>query len=83
MYDVAQYTLSLTQGFKERLTRDLEAKTPPSMSLKVISNNPAERRFSAWIGGSIAASLPTIQPFWITKQQYEEEGKMLVRRMCP
>ncbi|KAG8180479.1 hypothetical protein JTE90_026641 [Oedothorax gibbosus] len=75
---------TLIQGFTERLNRDLSAKTPPSMRLKVISsNNNAERRFGAWIGGSILASLGTFQQMWITKQEYDEGGKTQVERKCP
>ncbi|GIX95916.1 actin-like protein 6B [Caerostris darwini] len=75
---------TLIQGFTERLNRDLSAKTPPSMRLKVISaNNGAERRFGSWIGGSILASLGTFQQMWITKQEYDEGGKTQVERKCP
>ncbi|CAN7983732.1 unnamed protein product [Ixodes hexagonus] len=75
---------TLLQGFTERLNRDLSAKTPPSMRLKIISTNgTAERRFGAWIGGSILASLGTFQQMWISKQEYEEGGKSQVERKCP
>uniref|UniRef100_A0A1E1XFB4 Putative actin-like protein 6a n=1 Tax=Amblyomma aureolatum TaxID=187763 RepID=A0A1E1XFB4_9ACAR len=75
---------TLLQGFTERLNRDLSAKTPPSMRLKIISTNgTAERRFGAWIGGSILASLGTFQQMWISKQEYDEGGKSQVERKCP
>lgn len=75
---------TLLQGFTERLNRDLSAKTPPSMRLKIIStSSTAERRFGAWIGGSILASLGTFQQMWISKQEYEEGGKSQVDRKCP
>jgi len=75
---------SLIQGFTERLNRDLSAKTPPSMRLKIISaNGTVERRFGAWIGGSILASLGSFQQMWISKQEYEEGGKAQVDRKCP
>uniref|UniRef100_A0A3B5L7H8 Actin-like protein 6A n=1 Tax=Xiphophorus couchianus TaxID=32473 RepID=A0A3B5L7H8_9TELE len=55
-----------------------------SMRLKLIANNTTvERRFSAWIGGSILASLGTFQQMWISKQEYEEGGKQCVDRKCP
>uniref|UniRef100_T1JBA2 Uncharacterized protein n=1 Tax=Strigamia maritima TaxID=126957 RepID=T1JBA2_STRMM len=75
---------TLIQGFTERLNRDLSNKTPPSMRLKVISvGGSAERRFGAWIGGSILASLGSFQQMWISKQEYEESGKSQVDRKCP
>lgn len=75
---------SLLTGFTERLNRDLSAKTPPSMKLKLISSPiPSERRFSSWIGGSILASLGSFQQMWISKQEYEEGGKSCVEKKCP
>ncbi|CDQ80465.1 unnamed protein product [Oncorhynchus mykiss] len=54
---------TLISGFTDRLTRELSQKTPPSMRLKLIANNTTvERRFSAWIGGSILASLVSSHP---------------------
>uniref|UniRef100_A0A672JT02 Actin-like protein 6A n=1 Tax=Salarias fasciatus TaxID=181472 RepID=A0A672JT02_SALFA len=75
---------TLIQGFTDRLNRELSQKTPPSMRLKLIANNTTvERRFSAWIGGSILASLGTFQQMWISKQEYEEGGKQCVDKKCP
>ena len=52
---------TLLQGFNDRLYRELSSKTPPSMRLKLVStNNNTERRYGAWIGGSILASLVII-----------------------
>lgn len=73
-----------SQGFPERLNRDLSMRIPSSMRLKLISvNGCAERRFGAWIGGSILASIGTFQQMWISSQEYEESGKSQVERKCP
>ncbi len=75
---------TLIQGFTERLNRDLSLKTPPNMRFKLISASGAqERRFGSWIGGSILASLGSFQQMWISKQEYEENGKSQVDRKCP
>ncbi|XP_015789795.1 actin-like protein 6B [Tetranychus urticae] len=75
---------TLIQGFTDRLNRDLSTKTPPSMRLKLLSPvGTAERRYAAWIGGSILASLGTFQQMWISKQEYDEGGKSQVERKCP
>lgn len=59
-------------------------RIPSSMRLKLISaNGCAERRFGAWIGGSILASIGTFQQMWISSQEYEESGKNQVERKCP
>ncbi|KAJ8981489.1 hypothetical protein NQ317_007015 [Molorchus minor] len=74
---------SCLQGFTERLNRDLAAKTPPSMRLKIISAPGAsERRFGAWTGGSILSSLGSFQQLWVSKQEYEESGKVIVQSKC-
>ncbi|XP_065165727.1 actin-like protein 6B isoform X2 [Atheta coriaria] len=71
------------QGFTDRLTRDLQSKVPPSMRLKVISQNGSiDRRFSPWLGGAILASLGNFQSFWISRQEYDETGKAIVQNRC-
>ncbi|XP_028399800.1 actin-like protein 6A [Dendronephthya gigantea] len=75
---------TLLNGFVDRLNRELASKVPQSARLKIISNNSTlERRFSSWIGGSILASLGSFQQMWISKQEYEEQGKSCVERKCP
>ncbi|KAL6438203.1 hypothetical protein ACFW04_004426 [Cataglyphis niger] len=72
---------SCLQGFSERLNRDLASKTPPSMRLKIISaNSSSERRYGAWIGGSILSSLGSFQQMWLSRQEYEESGKLILER---
>lgn len=39
-----------------------------------------ERKYDAWIGGSILASQSTIQSLWYTKQEYEEFGPDFIHR---
>ncbi|KAI4491242.1 hypothetical protein M0802_010338 [Mischocyttarus mexicanus] len=51
------------------------------MRLKIISaNSPSERRFGAWIGGSILSSLGSFQQMWLSRQEYEESGKLILER---
>ncbi|KAK5644564.1 hypothetical protein RI129_005864 [Pyrocoelia pectoralis] len=75
---------SLVQGFSERLGKDLSSRTPGSMRLKMIAaNGTVERRFGAWVGGSILASIGTFQQMWISMQEYQESGKAQIDRKCP
>lgn len=75
---------TLINGFVERLNRELLQKTPNNMRLKLVSNNQAsERRFSTWIGGSILGSLGSFQQMWISKQEFQETGKVIVEKKCP
>ena len=51
------------------------------MRLKIISaNSSSERRYGAWIGGSILSSLGSFQQMWLSRQEYEESGKLILER---
>lgn len=43
----------------------------------------SDRRFGAWIGGSILASLGTFHQMWFSKEEYEEGGAKAVHVKCP
>mmetsp|Transcript_49981 Transcript_49981/g.159955 ORF Transcript_49981/g.159955 Transcript_49981/m.159955 type:complete len:103 (+) Transcript_49981:291-599(+) len=69
---------------KERLERELAEQAPGGARVKVItSTSSAERRYSAWIGGSILASLGSFQQMWMSKAEYEEHGAALIHRKSP
>ncbi|MCL4126739.1 UNVERIFIED_CONTAM: hypothetical protein GTU68_051399 [Idotea baltica] len=75
---------TLLTGFVDRLNRDLLSRTPQNMKFKLIAaTESAARRFGAWNGGSILASLGSFQQMWISKQEYEESGKSQIDRKCP
>jgi actin len=71
---------TILPGFADRLTKELTALAPPSMKVKIVA--PPERKFSAWIGGSILASLATFQSRWISIEEYDEYGPMIVHKKC-
>eukprot|EP01083_Nonionella_stella_P130899 397394_1 len=43
---------------------------------------PPERKYSAWIGGSILCSLSTFEYMWISPYEYDETGASIVHRKC-
>ena len=67
-------------GFAERMTKELTALAPSTMKINVIA--PPDRKYLAWIGGSILASNPDFQDWWITKTEYDECGPSIVHRKC-
>jgi len=67
-------------GIAERLNKELVAKAPASMKVRVVA--PPERKFSVWIGGSILSSLSSFQQMWVTKAEYDEAGASIVHRKC-
>jgi actin-related protein len=67
-------------GIELRLTKELTALAPPSNKIKVIV--PPERKYSAWIGGSILSSLSTFQSMWVSKAEYDASGPAIVHKKC-
>ncbi|KAE9552027.1 hypothetical protein FO519_004752 [Halicephalobus sp. NKZ332] len=66
-------------GFSNRMKKEILA-LETVYKINIIA--PPERKYSAWIGGSILASLSTFQQMWISKQEYEESGASIVHRKC-
>lgn len=67
-------------GIAERMQKEITALAPSTMMINIIA--PPERKYSAWIGGSILASSSTFQQMWISKQEYDEYGPTIVYRKC-
>ena len=67
-------------GFADRMQKEITALAPPTTKIKIIA--PPEGKVSAWIGGSILASLPTFPQMWISKKEYDESGPSIVHRKC-
>ncbi|KAI9795577.1 MAG: NuA4 histone acetyltransferase subunit [Candelina submexicana] len=73
---------SLLYGFTDRLNSELTSMFPgPRVRLNA-AGNTAERRFGAWIGGSVLASLGSFHQMWISKKEYEEHGANIVEKRC-
>ncbi|XP_009672028.1 actin-related protein T3 [Struthio camelus] len=71
---------SLFPGIAERFNKEMVHMVPGDVKVKVSA--PPERKFSAWIGGSILASLSAFQQMWITVAEYREVGPNIVHRKC-
>ncbi|KAF3936988.1 Actin-1 [Dactylella cylindrospora] len=71
---------SLLYRFNERLNTELTAMFPgPRVRIHSPGQIP-ERKYSAWLGGSILASCGTFHQLWISKQEYEEIGANIIER---
>ncbi|XP_068775622.1 actin-like protein 9 [Struthio camelus] len=71
---------SLFEGLEERFSSELLRKMPSNDKIRV-SAIPL-RRYSAWMGGSILASLKNFQSCWIRKEEYSEHGPCIVHQKC-
>ena len=71
---------TLFPNIAERLWREMNQLAPPNHRCKIIQHD--ERKYAAWLGGSIHATLSTFQTMWITKQEFDEVGANIVHRKC-
>jgi actin-related protein len=67
-------------GFADRVLKELVVLVPSTIAPKVVA--PPERKYSVWIGGSILAALSTFQQMWISREEYDESGPVVVHRKC-
>lgn len=65
-------------GFGDRLLNEVRKMAPKDTKIRISA--PSERKTLTWSGGSILASLATFKKMWITKQEYEEEGAVILNR---
>jgi actin-like protein 6A len=77
---------STFENMPDRMRSEVEKivhQSAPGLRVRGISPGRSERAISAWLGGSILASLGSFHEMWMTKQEYEEHGSSLVERKCP
>ncbi len=69
---------TMFDGFGDRLLAETRRLAPRDTKIKIWA--PPERILSTWIGGSILASLSTFKRMWITRKEYEEQGRNAIYR---
>jgi len=69
------------KGFAERVQKQLPEISPQNVRVKVLGS--FDRRFQPWVGGSILSSLGSFQQMWMSRQEYEEHGSIMIERKCP
>lgn len=72
---------TLFPGLKERLEKELTALAPENMAVSVKA--PENRRYSAWIGGSLISSLSTFNCMWLSQADYKENGAGILASKFP
>ena len=71
---------TMFRGIANRMRKEMSAITQSGVRLRIMA--PPERKYSVWIGGSILASMSSFQQTWLSKQEYEEGGYMMIRKRC-
>lgn len=73
---------TLFSGLTMRLQIEMNKIFPSSLGVKVKEIPHSERHYAAWKGGSIMASLDSMDSKWVTKQDYYDQGSAVVNHMC-
>nr|POE93248.1 actin-related protein 4 [Quercus suber] len=73
---------SLIEKLADRLSVDLQAMYPNPKVRVIASSNSVERKYGAWIGGSVLSSLGTFHQMWISREEYNEFGSAIVEKRC-
>ena len=69
---------TLTRGLVPRLEHELSRINPKIRSVRA----PANRGYSAWIGGSILGSLSSLDNMYATVDEYAEHGARIINQKC-
>ncbi|XP_074629186.1 uncharacterized protein LOC141886805 isoform X2 [Acropora palmata] len=69
---------TLTKGLVPRLEHELSRINPKIRSVRA----PANRGYSAWIGGSILGSLSSLDNMYATIDEYAEQGARIINQKC-
>jgi len=71
---------TMLPGFAVRMLKEMTALAPASTNVKIIAL--PERKYSAWIGGSIFGSKSDFLSMSISRQEYDEQGLSVIHRKC-
>ena len=69
---------TLFTGFGDRMLYEVRARSPSHTRIRISA--PPERLHSAYVGGSILASLATFKSMWVSRAEYEEHGSAILHR---
>lgn len=69
---------TLTPGFGDRMLYEVRSRSPSHTRIRISA--PPERIHSAYVGGSILASLATFKNMWVSRAEYEEKGANILHK---
>ncbi|KAI9502730.1 actin family [Coemansia spiralis] len=73
---------TLFPGFNDRFPAMLQDSYPGSRIKLYAPSTNTERKVTAWLGGSVLASLGTFHQLWISRAEYDEHGASIVDKKC-
>lgn len=69
---------TLTPGFGDRMLYEVRSRSPAHTRIRISA--PPDRSHSAYVGGSILASLATFKSMWVSRAEYDEKGVNALHR---
>jgi len=72
---------TMIKGLDERLKIELGKLAPDSSNIRIYGQD--ERRFVCWMGASVLAELEDFRREWITREEYDEHGAVIIHKRCP
>lgn len=66
---------TMFKGFGERLLNELETLTPNETQMRIVA--PIQRKYTAWIGGSIFANSFAFKKLLLTKKSWSEDPNLV------
>eukprot|EP01062_Namystynia_karyoxenos_P058869 TRINITY_DN50321_c0_g1_i1.p1 TRINITY_DN50321_c0_g1~~TRINITY_DN50321_c0_g1_i1.p1 ORF type:complete len:415 (+),score=162.29 TRINITY_DN50321_c0_g1_i1:95-1246(+) len=69
---------TLFPRLEDRLSREVQELAPKGMQAKCVAF--PERKYSAWLGGSLLASLSTFPCMWLAKKEYDDFGASAIHK---
>lgn len=65
----------MIEGFTNRIEKEINNCVPSTTKVKIVAQ--PDRNYTAWIGGSVLASLG-ISRLGVTREEYDDEGVGIV-----
>ena len=71
---------TMFNDLKERFSKEVKALAPLYLQEEVKIISESERKYAAWIGGTVLSSMENFEDLCIKKDEYEEEGPKIVHK---
>lgn len=73
---------TMFSGLTMRLQIEMNKIFPSGLGVKVKEVPHADRHYAAWNGGSVMASLDSMESKWVTRRDYIDQGPAVINIMC-
>jgi|TARA_B100000780_G_C20940103_1_gene374924 actin, other eukaryote len=71
---------SMFPGLRQRMLKEIQSKVNEDVEVNVVTDS--QRKYAAWIGGSMFGSLGTFNDISFSRQEYNDGGSGQIHRKC-